>query len=194
MQISFNTEHLPEEFSAKNENLFPDAPIKCPFKDCSMPVKLKKHGFYSRYLISKCFKGVLYIRRFICPICGRTISLLPVFCLRNFQYSGPDIINMLHELYETGIPLKRLVERTKEYFPAMERRHINYYKRRIIKNRHFIQYGLNLISPEFANEGSIPENQIWIKNFLEKVNKMQPIIFLVNFFKNTGKSFMTLQI
>lgn len=193
MQIIFYTEHSAEEFSVQNDSLFPKPPQRCPFKDCALPIQLKKHGYYPRYFVSKTFTGVIYIRRYICPICGRTISMLPVFCLPKFQYSGLEIIQMLHELYQRGLPLKRYVAGLRQYFPAIDRRHVNYYKKRISENRKFIQYGLNLISPEFINTGSIPENQTWVKEFLNKVNRIQPRIFLVDFYQKTGESFMTLQ-
>ncbi len=193
MRLIFHTEHSAEEFSTQNSSLFPKPPQRCPFKDCALPIEPKKHGYYTRYFVSKTFSGILYIRRYICPVCGRTISMLPVFCLPKFQYSGPDIIQMLHELFQGGSTLKRYVEGLRQYFPAMDRRHINYYKKRILENRKFIQYGLNLISPEFNHAGSIPENQIWVKEFLNEVTRIQARIFLVDFHTKTGESFMTLQ-
>lgn len=193
MQLIFRTEHPAEEFSTQNGSLFPKPPQRCPFKDCALPIEPKKHGYYTRYFVSKTFSGILYIRRYICPVCGRTISMLPVFCLPKFQYSGLDIIQMLHELFKGGSTLKRYVEGLRQYFPAMDRRHINYYKKRILENRKFIQYGLNLISPEFTHAGSIPENQIWVKEFLNEVTRIQARIFLVDFHTKTGESFMTLQ-
>lgn len=193
MQFQFYTDYSAEDFSKKNSAIFPDPPLRCPFKECSLPVKLKRHGYYSRYFLSKLFCGVLYIRRYICPVCGRTISMIPMFCLQKFQYSGLDIINMLHEFYQSGIPLKRFVERPKKYFPSIERRHINFYRKRIMDNRKFIQYGLNLMSPEFIPMGSIPESQNWVKDFLEKVDRLHPHVFLVDFSKNTGKSFLASQ-
>jgi len=119
--------------------------------------------------------------------------MLPVFCLPRFQYSGLDIIQMLHELYQGGLTLKRYVVGLRQYFPSVDRRHINYYKKRISDNRKFIQYGLNLISPEYTDAGSIPENQIWVREFLDEVNRIQARIFLVDFHTQTGESFMTLQ-
>lgn len=193
MQIIFHTEHSAEEFSTQKSSLFPKPPQRCPFKDCALPIELKKHGYYTRFFVSKTFSGILYIRRYICPVCGRTISMLPVFCVPKFQYSGLDIIQMLHELYQGDLTLKRYVDGVKQYFPAMDRRHINYYKKRILENRKFIQYGLNLISPEFISAGSIPENQKWVKEFLDEVNQIQARIFLVDFHTKTGESFMTLQ-
>jgi transposase-like protein len=193
MQIIFYTENKPESFKVKNYESFPPPPDKCPFHDCTMPVRLMKHGFYERFFISKSFTGIIYIRRYICPICGRTVSMLPMFCLQNFQYSGISILNILHELYQSGISLNKLIHRINSDLPIISRRHINHYRRRIIKNRQLIQYGLNLMSPEFILSGTIPENQKWVKDFLEKVHSIHPHVFLVRFSNITGKSFMTSQ-
>jgi transposase-like protein len=193
VQIVFKTDRRVEDFSVQKAELFPDEPLKCPFKDCSMPVKLKKHGYYARYYISRRFNGIIYIRRYICPVCGRTVSMLPVFCLPRFQYSALDIFNMLYELNKLGESLKKYIARIKKYFSAIGRRHLNYYKRRILNNRQFIQYGLNLISPGFLNAG-ILENQKWVKRFLEEVNNLSIQVFLINFYQHTGKSFMTTKI
>ncbi len=193
MQISFFTNHSIRMFSKKNSKSFPDAPERCPFKDCTMPVKLQKHGYYSRFFISKSFLGRIYIRRYICPVCGKTVSMLPMFCIPRFQYSANDIIKTLRGFYHSGSSLKQFIEQLKADFPALERRHINYYRRRITENRKFIQYGLNLISPEFISAGSIPENQNWVKTFLDKVHSLHNHVFIVNFARITGKSFMTSQ-
>lgn len=193
MQITFYTDYDAVEFSKMNNKIFPVTPEKCPFKDCSMPVKLKKHGYYKRFFISKNFTGVLYIRRYICPICGRTVSFLPYFCLSYFQYSALEILNILYEFYQDGISLEKLIKKTKEKLPFIERRHINFYRKRIIRNRKLIQYVLNLISPEFIFAGNIPENQVWVKTFLETVHSLHSHVFLVDFSKLAGKSFMTSQ-
>lgn len=193
MQIIFDTNHSAMDFTNANYEIFPNAPERCPFKDCSMPVKLKKHGFYKRFFISKSFSGVLYIRRYICPVCGRTVSMLPVFCLQYFQYSALDILNILSELYLQRIPLNRLIKKVKQDFPLMDRRNVNYYKKRIVLNRYLIQYGLNLISPEYIFAGEIPENQNWVKTFLEIVRILHPHVFLRDFSNIIGKSFMTSQ-
>ena len=193
MQKIFYTDEKPEAFSKKNSSLFPLPPERCPFHDCTMPVKLKKHGYYRRYFISKSFSGILYIRRYICPICGRTVSMLPMFCLQGFQYSGIDILDMLHKFYHEGLSLNEFIKRIKSYWPTIERRHVNYYRKRIIKNRQLLQYGLNLISPGHIFTGAIPENQTWVKVFLERVHSLHPHVFLVDFSNISGKSFMTSQ-
>lgn len=193
MQISFYTDYTAQDFSIKNNRLFPSALERCPFRECHMPVRLKKHGYYSRFFISKKFNGVIYIRWYICPVCGRTISMLPMFCLQGFQYSGIDIINILYEFYHSEISLIKLVEKIKPDFPSIARRHVNYYRKRIIENRKLIQYGLNLMSSEFIFAGTIPENQYWVKTFLDKLHNLYPHVFVVDFLKTTEKSFMTSQ-
>lgn len=65
MQIIFYTDCDAVEFSVKNNGIFPPSPERCPFKDCSMPIKLERHGYYKRFFISKDFTGILYIRRLI---------------------------------------------------------------------------------------------------------------------------------
>lgn len=193
MQIVFYTDNPALDYSQMNEGIFPSAPERCPFADCAMPVNLKKHGYYKRFFISKDFAGVLFIRRYICPVCGRTVSMLPFFCIQYFQYSAIDILNILHELYTSGVSIEKLIKKAKCDFPDMQRRHINHYRKRLITNRQLIQYGLNLISPGFIPAGEIPENQQWAKTFLEKVYSIHPHVFLVNFSNITGKSFMASQ-
>ena len=119
--------------------------------------------------------------------------MLPMFCIPMFQYSGIDILNSLHELYQGEISLRELIKRLKRDLPTIERRHINHYRKRIANNRGLIQYGLNLMSPEFTIVGGIPETKRWVKSFLDKVFSLHPHVFIVDFSQTTGKSFMTLQ-
>ncbi len=87
MQIPFYTDCEISEFSVKNDEIFPPSPEKCPFKDCSMPVKLEKHGYYKRFFISKKFFGVLYIRRYICPVVVMRLKLLLLHKILNLGYA-----------------------------------------------------------------------------------------------------------
>ncbi len=193
MQILFQTDHSVKDFKIQNTNLFPEAPDSCPFKDCLAKIKPRKHGYYKRFFISKSFSGRLFIRRYLCSVCGRTISFLPVFCIPRFQYSGKDILNMLYRIYHFGISISGLIKEFKDIIPLITRRHLNYYKKRIGDNRALIQYALNIMSPEFILTGSIPETPLWIKVFLEKVKKLQPLAFLKSFFDITGKTFLISQ-
>ena len=43
--------------------------------------RLTAHGFYTRTLIDAAFEGVIRVRRYLCQVCRRTVSLLPDFIL-----------------------------------------------------------------------------------------------------------------
>ena len=60
---------------------------------------LKKHGFYGRYLITVDFEGEVMIRRYCCPECGKTVSLLPSFCHPKRTYGVMAIVGLLREFY-----------------------------------------------------------------------------------------------
>ena len=93
MQIIFETKDAPSRyaFSKTSDGMYPDEPKRCPHKDCKMPVKMKKHGFYKRNILLKNFIGIIRIRRYRCPVCGKTVSMLPAFCIPFFVY-GTEVI------------------------------------------------------------------------------------------------------
>lgn len=86
MQEMFKVDISPKEYQAKGKDFdFPDLTGKlCP--NCGKQ-HLRKHGFYTRYLIDEGFEGYIIIRRYICPCCGTTVSLLPWFCHPRRTYS-----------------------------------------------------------------------------------------------------------
>jgi Domain of unknown function (DUF6431) len=51
----------------------------CPQCDAKCP--LMAHGFYSRTLVDVGFDDVIPVRRYLCCLCKRTVSLLPEFAL-----------------------------------------------------------------------------------------------------------------
>jgi len=54
-------------------------PDHCP--QCEAKQPLTGHGFYCRTLVDLAFDGVIQVRRYLCRICKRTVSLLPEFAL-----------------------------------------------------------------------------------------------------------------
>ena len=54
-------------------------PGSCP--QCQDKHPLTAHGFYTRTLIDTAFDGVIRVRRYLCQVCQRTVSLLPEFVL-----------------------------------------------------------------------------------------------------------------
>jgi len=56
-----------------------DRPQHCP--QCQANQPLVGHGFYRRTLVDVGFDGVIPVRRYLCRLCRRTVSLLPEFAL-----------------------------------------------------------------------------------------------------------------
>jgi hypothetical protein len=176
---------------AENKGIFPEAPEKCPHKDCHAPVKMKKHGFYSRYISVSGFIGKIRIRRYICPICGRTVSMLPSFCVPWMLHGTLTIIIALLIAAETG-SVRYAATKWSERPETLTRRHIIYYRGRIVSNRNRIQLGLNLMSPEFVELKQITGDTEWTREFLQAALALNPPRFNANYHELTGSSFMSL--
>jgi len=54
-------------------------PKRCP--QCAASQPLTGHGFYTRTIIHAAFDGEIRVRRYLCQVCRRTVSLLPEFVL-----------------------------------------------------------------------------------------------------------------
>lgn len=191
MQNIFLSNSKPEAFGKMNENLFPDAPERCTFEDCYMPVKMKKHGFYKRYVIADEFSGYVYIRRYICTCCGRTLTFLPSFLIPYFQHTLPYILSFLDGYYKGLQSLRKYVKWFKKTKDSFSRRHFRYYVNRIFLNCSLIQYYLNLTDQGIVPKEDAMVSQLFAKSFLEKVHGVSPHYLSWNFFNLTGKSILT---
>ena len=60
-------------------------PDHCP--QCKAKQPLAGHGFYQRTLVDVAFDGVIRVRRYLCRLCKRTVSLLPEFALPWLRFS-----------------------------------------------------------------------------------------------------------
>jgi hypothetical protein len=60
-------------------------PDHCP--QCAAKHPLTGHGFYRRTLVDAAFDGFIRVRRYLCRICKRTVSLLPEFALPWLRFS-----------------------------------------------------------------------------------------------------------
>jgi transposase-like protein len=54
-------------------------PAHCP--QCQAKHPLTAHGFYTRTIVDAAFDGSIRVRRYLCEVCKRTVSLLPEFAL-----------------------------------------------------------------------------------------------------------------
>jgi Domain of unknown function (DUF6431) len=60
-------------------------PAQCPLCQTSGP--LRAHGFYCRTLVDVKYDGSIRVRRYLCLLCGRTVSLLPEFVLPYLRFA-----------------------------------------------------------------------------------------------------------
>jgi len=54
---------------------------------CHAPDPLRAHGFYCRTLVDVQYDGSIRVRRYLCLVCKRTVSLLPEFVLPYLRFS-----------------------------------------------------------------------------------------------------------
>lgn len=60
-------------------------PDRCP--QCEGKQALTGHGFYHRTLVDCDYDGAIPVRRYLCRLCKRTVSLLPQFALPWLRFS-----------------------------------------------------------------------------------------------------------
>lgn len=66
-------------------------PDSCP--QCQASCPLTAHGFYCRTLVDVEFDGAIRVRRYLCRLCQRTVSLLPEFALPYLRF-GISLISL----------------------------------------------------------------------------------------------------
>jgi len=193
MQSIFLSRCKPEDYVKKGDKgKYPPAPKKCPYKDCGINLEMKKHGYYSRFLSTFKFNGMVRIRRYKCPKCGRTVSMLPSFCIPGVTYGTVFVIMLLRYTLTAG-SISKAVKIFCRYIGSISRRLISKYLSRLQNNRQLIQYGINQLSPDNIALGRISGDAEWTKRFLFGIRPYLLPEFNVDFHKMTGTSFMSLQ-
>jgi len=74
---------------------------RCPF--CENSHRLRLHGWYGRQALLPHQGGVVrvWVRRLCCAVTGKTVSLLPDFCLPRRQH-GPGILGVFLKAFISG--------------------------------------------------------------------------------------------
>lgn len=60
-------------------------PVKCP--QCESKRPLVSHGFYARTVEDQAEGFIIRVRRYLCVVCRRTVSLLPEFVLPYIRFT-----------------------------------------------------------------------------------------------------------
>src|SRR5690554_7532481 len=78
---------IQEYYRRGKENLFPQI-YNCPNPKCTYEGRLRFHGFYSRNVLTMNETLVIFIKRYFCPDCRKTVSLQPSFVLRSEEHTS----------------------------------------------------------------------------------------------------------
>jgi hypothetical protein len=152
---------------------------------------LKKHGFYGRYLVTVSFEGEIMIRRYCCPECRKTVSLLPSFCHPRRTYGILAIIGLLSEFY---VKMKAACLAVTSFFletgVECSRQLLRQYRRRIEQN-------LNSLAMTITDVHGLKEPPITEKtNMRGKVRQLLSVIESpqddsLKIFKRTRTTYLT---
>jgi hypothetical protein len=152
----------PEEYASQDKkSINVKIPDKCQFQDCGVRVSMKKHGFYERYYIKAGFNQRIPIRRLRCPVCGRTLSIMPIFIAPKFQYCPETILKYVYgALIREGTLQDYLIKMNCQNNLDISRQLLYFYLKRIRGNIPFIIAGLRhsnpaILLPEARDEASI---------------------------------------
>jgi hypothetical protein len=90
-------------YLAASDVLVDEPARQCPF--CQSPHLLRLHGHYRRWVVVEGGQvAKVSVRRLLCIHTGRTVSLLPDFCIPRRQH-GPAILGTFLAGYAAGQPL-----------------------------------------------------------------------------------------
>jgi hypothetical protein len=187
LQIIFDPECSPEEYRSLGKRFpFPDLTSKlCP--NCQGGF-LKRHGFYSRNLVTEGFDGRILIRRHLCLKCGRTVSSLPAFAHPKRTYGISAIIGVLTEYYVFG---KGVVAAAATGMAVCSRQLLRWFQMRIEANAEILAASLTgilrLRAPPSFDDGAKGA----VRQILEAIKGYQPEKVSLYLFVQTGRSYLT---
>lgn len=113
-------------------NIFPDID-ECPQRGCGSGKRLRRHGFYRRWVITPEGKYHVPIQRYYCSRCRRTVSMLPTFAAPYWQFSLGVVVWILQALYQLGLSTHGVVRQWQRLKcrPELNRQWIQQMRRRL---------------------------------------------------------------
>jgi len=191
MQIVFNALVEACEYQRQGKDFaFPDlAGTLCP--QCRGDF-LRKHGFYIRYLILLGFESPIFIRRYICDACGRTVSLLPSFAHPGRTYGVLFIIGVLSQYYVEGKSVMESIRSfAKEEEASCSRQLLLHFRKRFEENlaalisETIVMFSLR--GPPVTEKGIRKRG----KQYLECVRSLKPEDVSKKIFEHSHTTYLT---
>jgi ribosomal protein S27AE len=193
MQQIFDPKCSPADYQKQGKLfLFPDLTKElCPQCEATY---LKPHGYYTRWLCDIDFDGAIIIRRHICKVCGKTVSLLPRFAHPGVGYGIRFIHSILSRFYSVKISVANIIRTFQEDTDAScSRQLLRDFRKRFEKNlNRLIMEVTGLFEPELPLVTS-PENNKWqrARQFLECIQSFDPEDVSLKLFKRSRTTYLT---
>jgi hypothetical protein len=152
---------------------------------------LKKHGYYTRSLITIDFDDEIIIRRYCCPECKKTVSLLPSFCHPKRTYGILAIFRLLTEFY---IKMRTVCLAVTSFLLATEiecsRQLLQHWRRRIEQNLNSLVMAVTdiyeLQAPPVTERSKVKEK---VRQLLSSIKSPQDDSLKI--FKRTRTTYLT---
>ncbi len=120
-------------------------PHQCP--QCEAKEPLVGHGFYQRTLVDDGFDGVIRVRRYLCRLCTRTVSLLPQFALPWLRFSITVVALFLVARLLDGLTLAAAALASGQ--PAMPYQRGQFWIRRFRRQAPTLSLALAPLAPQY---------------------------------------------
>jgi hypothetical protein len=106
-------------FMEKGKLPAPEGADLCPF--CRRTHPLRRHGTYSRTVVTENETFKIDVRRFLCVSTGRTVSLLPDFLVPRKQHSCGVIISFFYAWAIAGLSISLAAGRATSAYPSRQK-------------------------------------------------------------------------
>lgn len=174
-----------EYYRRGKENLFPQI-YNCPNPECAYEGRLRFHGFYSRNVLTMNETLVIFIKRYFCPNCRKTVSLQPSFLLFRFQYTFSFIYYTLAQKIIHRRSSTQIVQTIKTFFTERQEfshQHLVFYQKR------FMEHHTLVISFFSSKERFVPNYTL--PAVLEQIQCYRWPLFNLEYFLFTNKHFLS---
>lgn len=198
MQVIIKVKNEKEYIKKGKKYKWPKNPFnnRCP--RCKNYCKIYKHGYYERYYINLYIgmKGKIYIQRYFCTKCLKTISLIPVFCIKKFVLGFEHILKAVYQILRRTVSIEKILAiMNKEYdYRYISKQQYYNYLNRFIDNIPLIESFIRQknVNVEFKENSKTKKERVmgllkYIKNEFTELNN-----FLYKFYQKTNKTPITL--
>jgi hypothetical protein len=176
-----------KEYSALGKkNLFPDL-YGCPNPCCPYEGMLYHHAFYARNALAMTATYVVLVQRYYCPVCKRTVSLLPSFLAPHYQYTMGCIFFILFHLYFCRQNLSAIAKKIDITSGRSElsHQHICFYRRRFLRNLPLLAGFLGSRGIPIASPTLLPEL------FVAEIRRCGLSSFSLDYFSFQSRHFLS---